>query len=246
MEIKQLINKNLRRNCSIMKYLYLLLLVVLASCNQTKPNSDKDEVADIDSNSKKVADTSKQQAELKDRTEKFLWREQQYDPQLKDTVNQIIINEALSKTLTAPERAALGFVVTFVGSDCDWDGRANDDYSNLKCKTLDALKLGYQCSDQHLGFLRQWFRNDSKSIEELKNCPTVPYTATSQSTFDYINWKVKDNLISVEFAAKGVNMRMGQSWSWTETDHFQYNKDQITLIKKDKSEVKRSNFSVGE
>jgi hypothetical protein len=51
--------------------------------------------------------------------------------------------------------------------------------------------------------------------------------------------KVKDNKISVEFGANGVNMRIGESWSWTETDYFRFDNDNIKLIKKDESKVKR-------
>jgi len=224
-----------------MKYLSILTFVFLASCGQTNNNSKKSEVVNADS-----VYTSAKPVKLTDKSVKFLWREDRYDEELKDTFNTIIINEELCKSLTEPERAALGFVVTFIGSECNWDGEAKDDFSNLKCKTLTALDLGYQCSDKHLGFLRQWFKNDNKTLKELEDCPTVPYTASSQNTFDYINLKVKDNNISVEFGANGVNMRMGESWSWTETDHFQLDKDNIKLIKKDESQIKREKFDTGE
>ena len=225
-----------------MKYFYIAILVFLASCGLTNSNSNKSEIANADTVSNTNETTSAKSFTLTDKTVKFLWREYKYDVELKDSSNTIIINAELSKSLTEPERAALGYVVTFIGSECNWDGEAKEEFSNLKCKTLSSLNLGYQCSDQHLGFLRQWFRNDSKSLEELKDCPIVPYTANSQSTFDYINLKVKDNIIAVEFAANGVNMRMGERWSWTETDHFQLDKDNIKLLSKDKSKIKRQHF----
>lgn len=225
--------------------LYVGTLILLASCGQGNNKSDTNEIAHADSVSKTDEITLAKTAKLTDRTVKFLWRGDKYDPELKDTFNTIIINEELSKTLTDPEKAALGFVVTFIGSECNWDGKANDDFSNLKCKTLTSLDLGYQCSDTHLGFLRKWFKNDSKSLEELQNCPAVPYTASSQSTFDYINLSVKDNIISVEFGASGFNMPKGERWSWTENDQFQFDNDNIRLIKKDKSPVKREPFEIG-
>jgi hypothetical protein len=221
-----------------MKWFYIMTLVFLTSCGQTNSNSSKRDRTKLDGTSA----AHKTAFILRDKTVKYLWREDKYDEELKDTFSTIIINEELCGTLTEPERAALGFVVTFIGSECSWDGEANDDFSNLTCKTLRSLRLGYQCSNQHLGFLRQWFRNDSKSLKELNNCPTVPCTASSQSTFDYINLNVKGNNISVEFTANGVNMRMGESWSWTETDHFQLFKDNIKRIKKDESKVKRESF----
>jgi hypothetical protein len=229
-----------------MKYFYIATLISLVSCTQTNNNPDKNKVVIVTSVSKTSETSSSKNFTLTDKEMKFLWREYKYDEALKDTFNTIIINEELCKTLTDPERAALGYVVTFIGSECNWDGEAKDDFGNLKCKTLSALNLGYQCSDKHLGFLRQWLRNDSKSLKVLEDCPTVPYTASSQETFDFINLKVKDNKISVEFGANGVNMRMGESWSWKEADHFQFDTDNIKLIKKDVSKIKREHFDTGE
>lgn len=227
-----------------MNYCYIAALVLLTSCGRANGDSGKQEVTSMPPSLK--TNEAKEADRLADKSVKFLWRESRYDEELKDSFSTIVINEELCKTLTNPERAALGLVVTFVGSECKWDGEAKDDFSNLKCKALTALNLGYQCSEQHLGFLRRWFRNDSKSLKALKDCPTVPYTASSQNTFDYINLKVKDNIISVEFGANGVNMPMGESWSWTETDYFQFDKDNIWLTKKDESKIEREHFDTGE
>lgn len=231
-----------------MKYLYIATLVLLASCEQTNNNSDKNEGVNSDSVSKTAENTSVRNFQLTDKTVKFLWRADKYDEALKDTFNSIFIDEAFCKTITDPERAALGYVATFIGNECNWDGDYKDDRSNLKCKILTALNLGYQCSDKHLGFLRQMFKNDTKVLEELKsdNCPTTPDGATIQDTFDEITLTVKGNKILVFFKANGVNTREGDSWSWTETDHFQLDNDNIKLIKKDESKVKRKHFDTGE
>lgn len=228
------------------KYLYLLTLVFLASCGQTNSNTDKNEVVNSDSVSTIIKNNSVRNFQLNDTTVKFLWRADKYDHELKDTFNSIFINEDFCKTITEPERAALGYVATFIGNECWWDGEANDDRSNLKCKILTALNLGYQCSDKHLGFLRQWFKDDKKSLEQFENCPTTPYTSTIQDTFDDITLTVKGNEILVFFIASGVNTREGVSWSWTETDHFQLDNDNIKLVKKEESKVKRKHFDTGE
>lgn len=206
-----------------MKYLYIATIVLITSCGQTN-NSD--------SVSKTVENASVTNFQLADKTVKFLWRADKYDEALKDTFNSIFIDEEFCKTITDPERAALGYVATFIGNECWWDGEANDDRSNLKCKILSALNLGHQCSDKHLGFLRQWFKDDKKSLKELENCPTIPYTSTIQDTFDEITLTVKGNKISVFFKANGVNTREGDSWSWAETDHFQLDGNNMKLIKK--------------
>ncbi|MFA7133043.1 MAG: hypothetical protein WC108_07065, partial [Bacteroidales bacterium] len=154
--------------------------------------------------------------------------------------------EELCKTLTDQERAALGYVATFIGNECDWDGDTKEDRSNLKCKILSALKLGYQCSDTHLGFLRQWFKNDKKSLKELEDCSEIPSTATIQDYFDEINLKVKDNEITISFKATGYDVREEESWNWEETDYFIFENDNIQLIKKDKYKIHYEHFNNGE
>jgi len=228
------------------KYFYILTLFLLTSCRQTNNTTDKSQGVNSYSVPESVENTSLTNLQLTDKTVKFLWRADKYDEALKDTFNSIFIDEDFCKTITDPERAALGYVATFTGNECWWDGEGNDDRSNLKCKILSALKLGYQCSDEHLGFLRKWFKDDKKSLEKLNNCPITPYTATIQDTFDEITLTVNGNKISVFFKASGFNTREGDSWSWTETDYFEFDNNNIKLIKKDESKVKREHFETGE
>jgi hypothetical protein len=177
---------------------------------------------------------------LTNKSIKFLWRANKYNEQLKGTFNTIIINEEFCRTISEPERAALGYVATFVGNECNWDGKAKDDLSNLKCKIISALNLGYQCSERHLGFLRNWFRNDNGALEKLKECPQVPYTATIQDTFDQINLNTIGDTIKVWYKASGVNSRSSESWNWTEEDIFILYKDNLKIFRESKSEIKRN------
>jgi hypothetical protein len=221
------------------KNLFFATLIFITCSVQAKTYMGTDKDIKVDSVTNLNKSNSERIHPLINKTARFLWRENKYDEELKDTFNTIIINEKLCKTLSEPERAALGFVVTFIGSECNWDGKAKDDRSNLKCKTLTALNLGYQCSEEHLGFLRKWFANDSNSIKELKDCPTTPFKASIQETFNYINLNVKGNLISIEYGATGVNMQNNdETWSWNETDYFLVDKHTIKLIKKKRAEVK--------
>ena len=213
-----------------MKYLYIALVILLASCGETNNSKNKKETVNADTVNGAKKTTA---ATLPDKTIKFLWR---------DKNSAMIINKEFCKTISDPEKAALGYIATFIGNDCDWDGAYTENRSNLKCEILSALGLGYLCSDKHLGFLRKWFKNDVKSLKELENCPTTPNTATVQDTFDEITLTTKGNKISVFFKANGVNIREESSWSWSETDYFEVNIDNIKLIKKDKSEVKQAQF----
>ncbi len=210
------------------KILYIAIIFLLASCGHTNNNSDKSEVTNVD--------TTKINT-LTDKTVKFL---------LRDSSASIVINEKFCKTISDPEKAALGYVATFIGNECWWDGDYTDKRDNLKCEILTALNLGYQCSGKHLGFLRKWFKNDTTAIKELEACPTIPNTSTIQDTFDEITLTTKGNQITVFFKANGVSMREERSWTWSQTDYFQFNKDNIKLIKQAKSKVKVEHFDASE
>ncbi|MCP2043030.1 hypothetical protein [Pontibacter sp. HSC-36F09] len=177
---------------------------------------------------------------------RFLWREQVYDAGLQDSVSTIAIDQALADQLTDAERAALGYVITFIGSECEWDGEANEEYSNLKCKALTALNLGYQCSDQHLGFLQNWFRNDQEVLARLASCPRVPFTASSQQTFNEVYLTTRGDTIQVWFSAGGVNVPMNAAWEWTEENIFRVQDSAISLVKVEKAEVVRSELGLEE
>jgi len=206
---------------------FSIFLVLLSSCWQNSSGNKKED---------KPADSSSTNATTvilsKDTTIKFLWLEDD-----EQGTPLITINNEYCKKISNAEKAALGYVATFIGSECQWDGQANDDRSNLACKILTALKLGYQCSDDHLGFLRQWFKNDKPTFKELQNCPTTPFTASVQTTFDEISLTTKRNQIIIKFKALGVNMREDKSWNWTETNVFDVYADNIKLVKKERIDI---------
>ena len=209
----------------IVSNILFISILLLVSC--TKPSNKTD--ISISNNHTKINS-------LKDTTITFLWRENRYDEKLKGTYNFIVINENYCKTISEPEKAALAYVATFIGNECWWENdEPNADRTNLKCKILSALDLGCQGSEQHLSFLRNWFKNDKKCLKELENIPSTPYTSTIQDTFDKINITVKGNTIKVWYKASEINSRDDLSWEWTETDYFKVDKDNLQLVKVDKS-----------
>ncbi len=208
-----------------MRFSYIATLLLFASCKQG--NNHSPETDPIETDSTQVAPTT-------NKTVKFLWR---------DSSATIVINQDYCKTITDSERAALGYVATFIGNECEWDGVPTKDRSNLKCEILTALNLGYQCSEQHLGFLQQWFKNDTTVLKDLEACPTTPNTATIQETFEEIVLTTKGNDISVFFKASGINLREEREWSWSETNYFKVQNERIQLVRKKKSKVKVSHFN---
>lgn len=168
---------------------------------------------------------------VQDKKVKVLWRENFYNAELQDIMSMIVMNSSYCSTLPDPEKAAIAFVATFVGNDCWWDGQYTNDRSNLKCKVLTELNLGYQCSETHLGFLRHWFREDTKALERLEDCPTTPFTATVQETFDSISVAVDGKSIIVNFSVTGFNIREDQEWHRTEVITFRNAEDKVFIEK---------------
>ena len=173
---------------------------------------------------------------------KFLWIEEKYWQEYNMEMNSMILNEEFIKTITDAEKAAIGYVATGIGNECDWDGEFKEDRSNLKCKILSGLNLGYQCSEQHLGFLRKWFINDKAAISSLENCGTMPFTATIQNTFEEIILETDGDTIKIFCKITGFNSRESQSWGSSNIFYFRFNDDNIWLIKEEVFDVKSAKY----
>ncbi|MCF6279655.1 MAG: hypothetical protein L3J14_04845 [Flavobacteriaceae bacterium] len=188
--------------------------------------------------SERAIDAEKIQSENK--PIKFLWRADKFNQEANQKINSIFINEYFYSSINDQEKAALGYVATFIGNECWWDGeKPNENRSNLKCKILKALDLGYQCSDKHLGFLQKWFSTDTVALKKLERCVTMPFTATIQTTFDKITlFTDKDNkTITINYKAYRINVRESSRKAWTQTDIFKYNLKNITLISSIKTDL---------
>ncbi len=179
---------------------------------------------------------------------KFLWRAEKFDEESNQHFNSIFLNESFIESITDQEKAAVAFVATFIGNECSWDGKATKDRSNLQCKILTALNLGYQCSEQHLGFLRNWFSKDPIALKKLAVCGTMPDGATVQTTFDEISIDTdkEKQTISITYRVQGMNMRASTTWTYTQTDYFEYTNETIKWIDAEKSEVLEKTWDTNE
>ncbi|MES2688779.1 MAG: hypothetical protein V4658_00155 [Bacteroidota bacterium] len=223
-----------------MKTLYFLFAaLIIAGCgnNDSKPSETvTDSIASHDT-------IIPEPVALSNKSITVAWRANVYYSQLQDSVSTILLDTSFCKQISEPERAAIGFVVTFIGNECYWDGDAKEDMSNLKCRVTDALHLGYQCSDTHLKFLREWFKNDQASLSRIKDCPLIPHTASSQTTFDEIRLTVKDSVIKVWYRANGMDMRTNDAWYWTQEDTFEVEADGLKLVKQQKLKERKEKFA---
>lgn len=163
---------------------------------------------------------------------KVLWRENKYDEELKAEINTIILNNEFLENITQPEKAALGYVATFIGNECEWDVKPNKNRSNLNCQILSALGLGYQCSNTHLGFLRKWFLKDTVALKKLETCPTIPNTATQQTTFNeiLIETNTQQQTITIRCKISAINTRTSNVKQFTSVDTFKYTPESVVLI----------------
>jgi hypothetical protein len=144
-----------------------------------------------------------------------------------DKNNTIQLNENCIKTLTNQQRAALGYIVTFIGNECYWDGDKKNDESNLKCKLLTALNLGYQCSETHLSFLKEWFKEDKKVIEDLEYCEKKESSAKIRDQLIELKMATNQNTIKIIYTAIGVDMIHSKNWKWTEESTYSFTKSEI-------------------
>lgn len=223
-----------------MKTVYLLFAaLIIAGCNNST-----DKPAEISNDSISQQDTViPEPVALTNKSITVAWRANVYYSQLQDSVSTILVDTNFCKHISEPERAAIGFVTTFIGNECYWDGDAKEDMSNLKCRLTDALHLGYQCSDMHLKFLREWFKNDPASLSKIKDCPLIPHTASIQTTFDEIRLTVKDSVIKVWYRANGMDMHSNDAWYWTQEDTFEVDGNSIKLVKQQKLKERKEKFA---
>lgn len=170
---------------------------------------------------------------------KILWSKKIYEESVHAEVLTLILNEGYLKIISDPQKAALAYVTTFIGNECEWDGKVNEDRSNLKCKLMWALDLGYQCSEEHLEFLNKWFSKDVKALEKLKKCRKTHNTATIQTLFDkiFIETNTDDKTIQVSYEYKYINVREGSVSNYTKTDTFTYDSNSIIHMNTENSSL---------
>lgn len=147
-----------------------------------------------------------------------------------DKNGAIQLNTTYIKTLTDQQRAALGYIATDVSSECNWDGAKKADESNLKCRFLWALNLGYQCSETHLSFLKKWFKEDTKVLERLQYCNKTASSAKIQDHFIEVKMMTAKDTIKILYSAVGEDLDKQKTWSWQEESTYSFTKTGIKQV----------------
>ena len=135
---------------------------------------------------------------------KILWWEE----------TQVVLNLKFISKMNEEERAILALLSTYAGGECIY----NED-TKLECSLTSALNLGYQCSEEHLSFVKKWFLKDYDVYTRINDCYSVPYTATNQSKFSEILFSRNKNMITVKYKIQGVNLAelLFYEWEFIET-----------------------------
>ncbi len=133
----------------------------------------------------------------------------------------LVVDEEQVAQLSDPERAAVAYLASSIGSDCEWGVRPtwSSDGSikpgKLRCKLTDALELGYQCEEKHHQFVKRWLGDATPA-----KCAKVPFTAYSQTAFDWLNLTTQGHTIAVSYSAGFTTGPGRRTWSWSETINF--------------------------
>lgn len=221
----------------ILSFSFILLCsFLILACEEEIKTTENENTTEEESSSKEpeVANVT-----TNENWANFLWRENIYDEELQSEVSSIVLDQDLLEELTAGEKAAIAYIATYIGNECQYK---NNDQEGLDCKLITALGLGYQCSEKHLSFLRNAFQGEEEVLKKLENCPEIPFTASSQSTFDELKIKRGNDQLIVFVKAGHVNMRLQSSTEWEETYTFGVAGAKVTVEDYQKSNIKEENF----
>ncbi|NQY68610.1 MAG: hypothetical protein HRT72_12930 [Flavobacteriales bacterium] len=161
----------------------------------------------------------------------FLWREIEMDEKFNHDLSILKLNQGCIDTLTEREKAAITYLSTWVGNDCDWEDDNNQLDNNLKCKIISAFDLGYQCSDKHIGLLTKWFKNDEQAMKLIGRCTNMERTNKSLTGFYFMDLARTGNLFIVTYDIFGVGIKNYFSFEWSAEVVFEMLEDEIKIVR---------------
>lgn len=78
--------------------------------------------------------------------------------------------------------------------------------------------------------MQKWFFEEKEILNKIDECYFVPFTATSQTTYDFLNLEVTGNKVTVRYKIDGANARTQSSWERKGIDIFRINGNKIKVI----------------
>ncbi|MDC0740545.1 hypothetical protein [Polyangium mundeleinium] len=130
---------------------------------------------------------------------------------------QLVFDDAALPCLSDAERAAVAYVGTTIGTECEWaPGTDLAAPERMDCKLTTALGLGYQCEAKHKDFLVTWLGDDIPA-----QCARIPTTAFAQTALQELSLRNEPTTLVVAYKAVTTTGPGGEAWSWSETIGFQ-------------------------
>ena len=83
------------------------------------------------------------------------------------------------------ERAAVVWLASVIGNDCEVD--PTKDGNIVSCRVLDSLGFESLFDENHIDYLRFWFRDDSATLNYFDSNPYLP-SASSSATNNILNY----------------------------------------------------------
>ena len=117
------------------------------------------------------------------------------------------------QTLKESEKALISGYLFAYGNECIANSNKN------KCKILYELNINDECNNDHISFLKKWFKNDNLMQYKLRNCPNFPHNFAIQNSFDKIIINRNDTL-SIKYTVKGLNNSQEKSWNVSREDFY--------------------------
>ncbi len=99
--------------------------------------------------------------------------------------------------------------------------------AKLTCELSSEIGFDDQCSDEHIAFVKKWFRRDSAVFQELNKCARVPATAGRQRVFSAIEIEEKGNVVDVRYTITHMDNRNGSQISHQFFDRYELDFDML-------------------
>jgi len=116
--------------------------------------------------------------------------------------------------INTPEKALISGYLFAYGNECIANSNKN------KCEILYELNITDECNNDHVSFLKKWFKNDDLMQYKLRNCPNLPHNFATQNSIKKIVLKRSSDTLTITIKASGMNTIQEKFWTIEKTDSY--------------------------
>lgn len=139
---------------------------------------------------------------------------------------QLLLDEAALRCLSDAERAAVAYVATTVGTECDWvEGTDLSAPKDMDCKLTTALGLGPQCEEKHRALVHEFLGHEMPA-----QCAKIPTTAFAQTILSTLSLEHQAENITLTYETVTTTGPTGKASRWSEVVEFRQTKPRTLTI----------------